>query len=61
MGINAPSPEHEGAAFEQHASASITSASAPASADVDELHGFLKTLGAKIIRAPREDQWATGY
>ena len=30
-------------------------------ADVDELHGFLVTLGAKIIRAPREDQWAPGY
>ncbi|WP_082637333.1 VOC family protein [Bradyrhizobium retamae] len=30
-------------------------------ADVDELHGFLQTLGAKIIRAPREDQWAPGY
>jgi hypothetical protein len=26
-----------------------------------ELHGFLMTLGAKIIRAPREDQWAPGY
>jgi catechol 2,3-dioxygenase-like lactoylglutathione lyase family enzyme len=30
-------------------------------ADVDELHAFLQTLGAKIIRAPREDQWAPGY
>ncbi|MET0705274.1 MAG: VOC family protein [Tardiphaga sp.] len=30
-------------------------------ADVDELHGFLTTLGAKIIRAPHEDQWAPGY
>ena len=30
-------------------------------ADIDELHGFLVTLGAKIIRAPREDQWAPGY
>jgi catechol 2,3-dioxygenase-like lactoylglutathione lyase family enzyme len=27
----------------------------------DELHGFLRTLGATIIRAPREDQWAPGY
>jgi catechol 2,3-dioxygenase-like lactoylglutathione lyase family enzyme len=30
-------------------------------ADIDELHGFLQTLGAKIIRVPREDQWAPGY
>jgi hypothetical protein len=25
------------------------------------LHAFLGTLDAKIIRAPREDQWAPGY
>ena len=43
------------------ASACITSASARERADVDGLHGFLTTLGAKIIRAPREDQWAPGY
>ena len=30
-------------------------------ADIDELHAFLCTLGANIIRAPREDQWAPGY
>lgn len=30
-------------------------------ADVDELHGFLCSLGVTIIRAPREDQWAPGY
>ena len=30
-------------------------------ADIDELHTFLGTLGTKIIRAPREDQWAPGY
>jgi catechol 2,3-dioxygenase-like lactoylglutathione lyase family enzyme len=30
-------------------------------ADIDELHGFLVSLGATIIRAPREDQWAPGY
>src|SRR3954454_23011166 len=29
-------------------------------ADIDELHAFLGTLGATIIRAPREDQWAPG-
>ena len=30
-------------------------------ADVDDLHGFLCSLDVKIIRAPREDQWAPGY
>src|ERR1700687_5130962 len=30
-------------------------------ADVDELHGFLCSLGVTIVRAPREDQWAPGY
>jgi catechol 2,3-dioxygenase-like lactoylglutathione lyase family enzyme len=30
-------------------------------ADVDELHGFVCSLGAKIIRAPREDSKAPGY
>jgi predicted lactoylglutathione lyase len=39
----------------------ITSASARERADVDELHGFLASIGTKIIRAPREDQWAPGY
>ncbi len=32
-----------------------------AAADIDELHVFLCALGAKIVRAPREDQWAPGY
>jgi catechol 2,3-dioxygenase-like lactoylglutathione lyase family enzyme len=58
VGIN---PSTKAPRSNSGASASITSASAPASADVDELHGFLKTVGAKIIRSPREDQWATGY
>ena len=30
-------------------------------ADVDELHAFVKELGANIVRAPREDSWAPGY
>src|SRR6266478_4520889 len=47
VGISAPSAGHAGAARER--------------ADIDELHGFLCTLGTTIIRAPREDQWAPGY
>jgi catechol 2,3-dioxygenase-like lactoylglutathione lyase family enzyme len=30
-------------------------------ADVDAIHEVACTLGAKIIRAPRQDSWAPGY
>jgi phage terminase large subunit-like protein len=30
-------------------------------ADADELNGFISSLGVKIVRARREDQWASGY
>jgi catechol 2,3-dioxygenase-like lactoylglutathione lyase family enzyme len=30
-------------------------------ADVDDLHAFLLSIGATIIRPPREDEWAPGY
>jgi len=29
--------------------------------DVDEVHGFLKELGARIVHPPQEDGWAPGY
>jgi catechol 2,3-dioxygenase-like lactoylglutathione lyase family enzyme len=63
VGISAPSPEHEGAAFEQkRVGLHHLCFRARERADVDELHVFLGTLGGvKIIRAPREDQWAPGY
>jgi catechol 2,3-dioxygenase-like lactoylglutathione lyase family enzyme len=62
VGISAPSAEHEGAAFEQkRVGLHHLCFRARERADVDELHDFLTTLGAKIIRAPREDQWAPGY
>jgi catechol 2,3-dioxygenase-like lactoylglutathione lyase family enzyme len=28
---------------------------------VDELHGFLREIGARIVHAPEEGQWAPGY
>src|SRR6266404_5331739 len=62
VGINAPSPEHAGAAFEQNrVGLHHLCFRARERADVDELHGFLCSLGVQIIRAPREDQWAPGY
>ncbi len=62
VGINAPASEHAGAAFEQNrVGLHHLSFRARERADVDELHGFLCSLGVTIIRAPREDQWAPGY
>jgi catechol 2,3-dioxygenase-like lactoylglutathione lyase family enzyme len=62
VGINAPSPEHAGAAFEQNrVGLHHLCFRARERADIDELHGFLCSLDVKIIRAPREDQWAPGY
>jgi catechol 2,3-dioxygenase-like lactoylglutathione lyase family enzyme len=29
--------------------------------DVDELHSFLRKIGATIVHAPQEDGWAPGY
>ncbi len=29
--------------------------------DVDELHGFLRQIGAHIVHPPQEDGWAPGY
>ena len=62
VGISAPSAEHQGAAFEQkRVGLHHLCFRARERADIDELHTFLGTLNAKIIRAPREDQWAPGY
>ena len=60
--ISAPSAEHEGLAFEQKpVGLHHLCLRARERADIDELHAFLGTLNAKIIRAPRGEQWAPGY
>jgi len=62
VGISAPSPEHAGAPFVQNrVGLHHLCFRARDRAAVDELHGFLCALVVKIIRAPREDQWAPGY
>jgi catechol 2,3-dioxygenase-like lactoylglutathione lyase family enzyme len=51
VGISAPSAEHEGATFEQkRVGLHHLCFRARERADIDELHGFLQKLGAKIIR-----------
>ena len=62
VAIRAPSPEHTGAAFDQNRiGLHHLCFRARERADVDELHAFLASIGTKIVRAPREDQWAPGY
>jgi catechol 2,3-dioxygenase-like lactoylglutathione lyase family enzyme len=62
VGIRAPSAEHEGATFEQgRVGLHHLCFRARERGDVDTLHSFLTSIGTKIIRAPREDQWAPGY
>jgi len=62
LGISAPAPEFAGARFEQQrVGLHHLCFRARDRADVDELHAFVQRLGAKIIRAPREDSWAPGY
>ena len=29
--------------------------------EVDEVHGFLTDIGAKIVHPPQDDEWAPGY
>ena len=62
LGVSAPAGEHAGAAFDQRrVGLHHLCFRARERADVDELHAFVSQLGAKIIRAPREDSWAPGY
>jgi len=62
VAIRAPAPEHAGSAFEQNrVGLHHLCFRARERADIDELHGFLCSLGVTIVRAPREDKWAPGY
>jgi catechol 2,3-dioxygenase-like lactoylglutathione lyase family enzyme len=62
VAIRAPSPENAGVAFDQNRiGLHHICFRARERADVDELHGFLTSIGTTIIRAPREDSWAPGY
>src|SRR5689334_7221656 len=60
--ISPPAPEHEGERFVQRRiGLHHVCFRARSREDIDEAHRFLKTIGATIIRAPQEDDWAPGY
>ena len=62
VGISAPAPEFAGETFQQQrVGLHHLCFRARERGDVDELYRFVAALGAKVIRAPREDSWAPGY
>ncbi|MEI9990436.1 MAG: VOC family protein [Rhizomicrobium sp.] len=62
FGIRAPAPEHEGQRFQQGSVGLHHHCwRARERADVDEAHGFLVKLGARIVHPPRQDDFAPGY
>ena len=62
IGIEPCDPAHGGERFvQQRVGLHHLCFRARERSDVDELYRFVCTLDAKIIRAPREDEWAPGY
>ena len=62
FGIRRPSPEHVGAKWEQfRVGLHHHCWRARERADVDEVHAFLVSVGAKIVHPPQDEPWAPGY
>ena len=62
FGINAPAPEFEGQRFKQGSIGLHHHCwRARERADVDEAHAFLVKIGAKVVHAPQQDNFAPGY
>ena len=62
VAITAAAPEHAGALFSQgRPGLHHFCFRAMSREDVDAIHSVAVSLGAKIIRSPREDDWAPGY
>jgi catechol 2,3-dioxygenase-like lactoylglutathione lyase family enzyme len=62
FGIHAPAAEFAGQRFRQGSVGLHHHCfRARERADVDEAYDFLKTIGAHIVRAPRQDSYAPGY
>jgi catechol 2,3-dioxygenase-like lactoylglutathione lyase family enzyme len=62
FGIRRPAPEHVGAKYEQYRVGLHHHCwRARERADVDALHDFLVSIGARIVHAPQDDNFAPGY
>ena len=62
FGIRRPDPQHAGAKFEQYRVGLHHHCwRARERADVDELHAFLVSIGARIVHPPQDDAFAPGY
>lgn len=62
FGVRAGDPAHAGERFVQdRVGLHHVCFRARERADVDELHGFLQSIGATIVHAPEDGAWAPGY
>jgi catechol 2,3-dioxygenase-like lactoylglutathione lyase family enzyme len=62
FGVRAAAAEHVGDSFEQtRPGLHHLCFRAREREHVDELHGFLQEIGALIVHAPEEGEWAPGY
>ena len=62
FGIRRPAPEFAGAKYEQYRVGMHHHCwRARERADVDELHAFLVSIGAKVVHEPQDDDFAPGY
>lgn len=62
FGVRSCGPEHEGERFvQERVGLHHVCFRARRREDVDELHGFVRELGAKIVHPPEEGAWAPGY
>lgn len=62
FGVRAPRAETSGERFDQqrvglhHVCFRVRER-----AEVDEVHGFLTSIGATVVHPPKDDEWAQGY
>jgi catechol 2,3-dioxygenase-like lactoylglutathione lyase family enzyme len=62
FGVRAAAPEHAGERFDQwRTGLHHICFRARERGDVDELHAFVKQIGAHIVHPPEEGSWAPGY
>lgn len=62
IGIRAAGPEHQHTSFDQYrAGLHHLCLRARNREDVDDVYAFVVELGANIVQAPEESDWAPGY